>query len=177
MSIEWKDRYPIGEFTAPEWITDELLRSWINDIVELPARLRAAVVGLNDDQLDTPYRDGGWTVRQVIHHVADSHINSYVRFKLALTEDAPTIRSYDEARWAELPDARQLPVEVSLNLLDSMHERWASMLHSFGEEQFSRSFIHPDSGTVSLDIAIGKYSWHGKHHTAHITSLVERMGW
>ncbi|MFB5674588.1 YfiT family bacillithiol transferase [Paenibacillus terreus] len=177
MSVEWKDRYPIGEFEAPDRFTDELLQSWIKDIAELPAKLRAAVEGLDEEQLNTPYRDGGWTVRQVVHHVADSHINSYVRFKLALTEDGPTIRPYDEGRWAELPDARQLPVEVSLSLLDSLHERWTTLLHSFGPEQFNRSFIHPESGEASLETAVGLYSWHGRHHTAHITSLAKRMGW
>jgi uncharacterized damage-inducible protein DinB len=177
MSVEWKDRYPIGEFEAPDQITDELLQSWISDIAALPGQLRAAVEGLNEEQLNTPYRDGGWTVRQVVHHVADSHINSYVRFKLALTEDGPIIKPYDEGQWAELSDARQLPVEVSLSLLDSLHERWTTLLHSFGHEQFIRSFIHPESGVVSLETATGLYSWHGRHHTAHITSLAKRMGW
>ncbi|MDP4095412.1 bacillithiol transferase BstA [Paenibacillus sp. P96] len=176
MSVEWRERYPIGEFEAPDPIPDEMLQGWINDIAELPAKLRAAVKGLDDEQLDTPYREGGWTVRQVVHHVADSHINSYVRFKLALTEELPAIKPYEEGRWAELPDAR-LSVEVSLNLLDSLHERWVTLLRSFEPEQFSRSFVHPESGVISLKNATGMYSWHGMHHTAHITSLTKRMGW
>ncbi|WDM23358.1 YfiT family bacillithiol transferase [Paenibacillus polymyxa] len=171
-------RYPIGSFVVPDTITEEQLIAWIHDIAELPAQLRQAVEGLNEQQLNTPYREGGWTIRQVVHHVADSHMNSYIRFKLALTEDTPTIKPYDEGRWAEIPDARELPLEPSLQLLEGLHERWVTVLRSLGEDQLHRSFIHPESGqTTRLERNIGIYAWHGKHHTAHITSLRERNAW
>ena len=139
--------------------------------------MRAAVAGLTPEQLDTPYRPGGWTVRQVVHHVPDSHINSYVRFKLALTEEEPTIKPYDEARWAKLADTATTPVEVSLTLLDSLHSRWVPLLQSLTEADFARQFRHPELGMVRLDRNLALYAWHGKHHVAHITSLRERMGW
>ncbi|WP_339201680.1 YfiT family bacillithiol transferase [Paenibacillus sp. FSL P2-0322] len=171
-------RYPIGSLVVPDTITEEQLIAWIHDIAELPAQLRQAVEGLNEQQLNTPYREGGWTIRQVVHHVADSHMNSYIRFKLALTEDTPTIKPYDEGRWAEIPDARELPLEPSLQLLEGLHERWVTVLRSLGEDQLHRSFIHPESGrTIRLERNIGIYAWHGKHHTAHITSLRERNAW
>ncbi|WP_318840679.1 YfiT family bacillithiol transferase [Paenibacillus sp. BJ-4] len=171
-------RYPIGPFVVPDTITEEQLLVWVHDIAELPSQLRQAVEGLNEQQLNTPYREGGWTIRQVVHHLADSHMNSYIRFKLALTEDTPTIKPYDEGRWAEIPDARELPLEPSLQLLEGLHKRWVTVLRSLGEEQLHRTFIHPESGqTIRLERNIGIYAWHGKHHTAHITSLRERNAW
>ena len=170
-------RYPIGKFNWEGESSAARREQFINDISELPARLRAAVAGLTDTQLDTPYRDGGWTVRQVIHHVADSHLNSYVRFRLALTEETPTIKGYDEAQWAELEDARRAPVQVSLALLESLHDRWVRLLRSLQPEDFARTLKHSERGLVSLDANLALYSWHSQHHTAHITSLRERMGW
>jgi hypothetical protein len=139
--------------------------------------LRAAAAGLNEDQLSTPYRDGGWTLRQVIHHVPDSHMNAYIRFKLALTENAPTVKAYDEAAWAELADTRDTPIEVSLALLENLHERWVGLLRSMSEADFQKQFRHPDLGLVPLERNLALYAWHGKHHVAHITSLRERRGW
>jgi uncharacterized damage-inducible protein DinB len=166
-------RYPIGKF-----VFDQPHRAeWISDIESLPARLRAALAGLGDAQLDTPYREGGWTVRQLVHHVADSHINAYLRLRFALTEDTPTIKPYFEERWAELADARSLPVEVSLDLLTALHLRWATLLHSLTEEQWARAFDHPDNGRTPLDKALGLYAWHGRHHTAHVTELRRVQGW
>jgi uncharacterized damage-inducible protein DinB len=170
-------RYPIGNFQVDNDITDEKRQVWIRQIAETPARLRAAVVGLSPEQLETPYRPGGWTVRQVVHHVADSHLNSYVRFKLALTEQEPTIKPYDEAQWAELIDGRAAPMEVSLALLDSLHTRWVMLLRSLSPEDFQRKFYHPERGPMNLNTNLSLYAWHGRHHTAHITSLRERMGW
>jgi uncharacterized damage-inducible protein DinB len=152
-------------------------RTWIADVAETPAKLRAAVAGLTAAQLDTPYRPGGWTVRQVVHHVPDSHINAYVRFKLALTEDVPVIKPYDESEWAKLPDTSSTPIEVSLNLLEALHERWVRLLQAMNEAEFARQFRHPEIGTMSLGTYLAGYSWHGKHHVAHITRLRERMGW
>lgn len=170
-------RYPIGEFDASEVITPERRREFIDQIAEAPAKLRAAVSGLTDEQLATPYRPGGWTVRQVVHHIPDSHINSYMRFKLAMTEEQPQIRTYHEERWAELEDGRNAPLEVSLNLLDWLHKRWVLFLRSLSEEDFKKTFQHPEWGLVPLDKAVGLYAWHGRHHVAHITSLRERNGW
>jgi hypothetical protein len=170
-------RYPIGEFSFPEGPTPEQRRVWITEIAETPAKLRAAAGGLTQRQLDTPYRPGGWTVRQVVHHVPESHLNSYVRFKLALTEDAPIIKPYDEARWAETPDVFATPVEVSLTLLESLHQRWVHLLDRMTDADFARSFQHPEIGLVRLDRNLALYAWHGRHHVAHITSLRARMGW
>src|SRR3974377_1434155 len=142
-----------------------------------PKSFRAAVAGLTPQQIDTPYRPGGWTVRQVIHHVPESHLNSYVRFKLALTEDTPIVKTYDEARWAELPDVEHTPVEVSLVLLESLHQRWVHLLELMSESDYARSFRHPELGIVRLDQNLALYAWHGKHHVAHITELRKRMGW
>jgi hypothetical protein len=139
--------------------------------------LRAAVLGLSEEQLDTPYRPGGWTVRQVVHHVPDSHMNAYVRFKLALTEEAPTIKPYAEARWAELPDTRLTPPEVSLTLLDNLHERWVNILRNMTPEDFERRLQHPEKGLLTLDAMLSLYSWHGRHHVAHVNGLRQRMGW
>jgi hypothetical protein len=170
-------RYPIGKFTFDkEPGADEVVRL-IDDIADAPARLRAAVEGLSEQQLDTPYRPGGWTVRQVVHHVPDSHLNSYVRFRLALTEDEPTIKPYDEAQWAELGDARTAPVELSLALLDALHERWVILLRSLSASDLERKFVHPELGEVALIKNVALYSWHGRHHVAHVNSLKERMGW
>jgi uncharacterized damage-inducible protein DinB len=170
-------RYPIGSFKFDGAPTDQDIRQAIGEIAEAPAKLRAAVEGLTPEQLDTPYRPGGWTVRQVVHHLPDSHLNSYCRFKLALTEDEPTIRAYHEDRWAELEEARTAPVEVSLALLESLHRRWVLMLNSLAPADFQRMFRHPDIGMVSLAQNVCLYAWHGRHHAAHITSLRERMGW
>ncbi|HEX8164090.1 MAG TPA: bacillithiol transferase BstA [Pyrinomonadaceae bacterium] len=167
-------RYPVGQFAEDAGASRQDL---IEEIAAAPRRLREAVAGLSAEQLDTPYRPGGWTVRQVVHHVPDSHLNSYVRFKLALTEDEPAIRTYHEELWAELPDSRATPVEVSLALLDSLHERWVILLRSLEEAGFHRTFSHPEWGVVTLDKAVGLYAWHGRHHVAHVTSLRERMGW
>ena len=169
-------RYPIGRFTPPVANTPELRSAQIENIRQLPAKLRHAVSGLNDAQLDTPYRYGGWTVRQLVHHIADSHANSYIRIKLALTEDWPTINAYDEVAWANLPDSK-LPIESSLQLLDGLHTRWAALLESLNEEDFQRGCVHPENGRMNLARVLAVYSWHCLHHTAHITRLRERMGW
>jgi hypothetical protein len=169
-------RYPIGPFQYDGPQTDEQRQGSIDQIAETPARLRAAVEGLSPQQLGTPYRPGGWTVRQVVHHLPDSHLNSYIRFRLALTEDAPTIKPYYEDRWAELDDARHAPIDLSLALLESLHRRWVLLLRSLTAQDFSRTFLHPELGVVSLDMNVSLYAWHGRHHVAHITSLRERMG-
>jgi uncharacterized damage-inducible protein DinB len=149
----------------------------IDDIAATPSRLRAAISGLTAAQLDTPYRDGGWTVRQVVHHVPDSHMNAYVRLKLALTEEEPVIKPYDEQRWAELTDSRDTPIETSVALLDALHARWTTLLRSLSDADFRRRFRHPDHGAVTIDWLVAMYAWHGKHHVGHITSLRERSGW
>jgi len=170
-------RYPIGKFSYAGPLTAEQKRQHLDDIEQTPANLRAAIRGLNDQQLDTPYRDGGWTVRQVIHHVPDSHMNSYIRFKLALTEEEPTIKPYFEDRWAELPEARQAETEVSLALLDSLHKRWILVLRNLNDADWQRTFRHPELGPMTLEKTLALYSWHGRHHVAHITSLREKMSW
>jgi hypothetical protein len=170
-------RYPIGEFHAPAVVDAALRAALIEQIAAAPAALRAAVAGLDAVRLDTPYREDGWTVRQVVHHLPDSHLNAYVRFKLALTEDEPTIRPYDQARWAETPEARTGDVAVSLALLDALHGRWVTLMHSLPEAAFARTFVHPESGLWTLDRLLPLYAWHGRHHVAHITTLRERMGW
>jgi hypothetical protein len=172
-----KLQYPIGKFQYEGVVTAEQRDIWIKEIAEAPQRLRLAVQGLSDSQLDTPYRPDGWTIRQVVHHVADSHMNSYIRFKLALTEDLPTIKPYDEAKWAKLSDSVYLPVEISLQLLDTLHLRWVDVLRSITVEAFNRSFIHPESGETLLAKNLGIYAWHGNHHIAHITNLRDRMDW
>ncbi len=171
-------RYPIGEFAWDGVMTDARRAACVARIAAAPGRLRAAVAGLNDRQLDTPYRPAGWTVRQVVHHVPDSHLNAYTRMRLALTEDTPTIKPYDEARWAELRDARSAPIEVSLALLDALHVRWVSLLHGLGPIECARGVRHPEHGRVmSVDELLALYAWHGEHHTAHVTALRARMGW
>jgi hypothetical protein len=169
--------YPIGRFQRETSLTAERRQSLIDGIARLPRDLRAAVEGLSDSQLDTPYRPEGWTVRQVVHHVPDSHLNAYVRFKLALTEAEPTIKPYDEKQWAELADVKLTPIEVSLSLLESLHTRWTLLLRALEPGAFARTFRHPDLGLLTLDTQLGLYEWHGRHHVAHIVSLRARMGW
>ena len=170
-------RYPIGKFKFEGPTTPEQREELLSQIEQAPSRLRAAVKGLSDQQLDTPYRPEGWTVRQVAHHVPDSHLNAYVRYKLALTEDEPTIKPYAEDRWARLADTRSTPVEVSLAMLDSLHDRWVRLLRSLQAEDWKRAFRHPELGLVSLEKNLALYAWHGRHHVAHVTSLREREGW
>ena len=170
--------YPIGKFAVEGEITAERRAGWIAEIAEVPAQLRAAVKDLTEAQLDTPYRPGGWTVRQVAHHLPDSHLNAYIRFKLALTEDGPTIKPYAEARWAELPDTVGTQVGVSLMLLEALHRRWVVLLKAMDESQWARAFFHPEQKKLlRLDGILAMYAWHGRHHLAHITTLREREGW
>jgi hypothetical protein len=170
-------RYPIGRFDKNINITKEIRKEFINTIEILPLQLRNEVVNLSPQQLDTPYRDGGWTLRQVVHHLPDSHLNAYVRFKLSLTEDNPQIKTYEEHLWAELPDTFKTPIDVSLVLLESLHKRWAVLLKSMTDEQFEKTFQHPEWGNITLSKTLALYAWHGKHHLAHITELKKRMGW
>ena len=170
-------QYPVGRFTAPDEITDALRMSAIAALQALPATMRAAVDGLTDAQLETSYRDGGWTVRQVVHHVADSHMHAYIRVKFALTEQSPTIRPYDEAAWAVLPDVMTVPPQVSLSLIDGIHARWVACLRGLQGEQFAQPFVHPELGPQRLDLSLLRYEWHGRHHVAHITGLRTRLGW
>ena len=170
-------RYPIGPFKFAGSTTEAERQKFLNDIEEAPQALRAAVQGLTREQIETPYRDGGWTVRQVVHHVPESHMNAYIRFKLALTEDEPTIKPYLEDRWAKLEDVPSTPLEVSLSLLDSLHRRWVVLLRSLKPEDWKRSFRHPELGVVSLEKNLALYAWHGRHHVAHVTELRKRMGW
>jgi uncharacterized damage-inducible protein DinB len=170
-------RYPIGKFEMPKEITPALRQSAIGEIAETPAKIRAAVKGLTDSQLETPYRDGGWTVRQVVHHAPDSHMNAYIRLRFALTENAPTIKPYEESAWANLEDAKNAPVDVSLNLLDALHERWVRLLRSLKPEDYARTLIHPEHGVRTVDWLLFLYAWHGRHHTAHITELRKQKGW
>ena len=170
-------RYPIGKFHYEGPATADQRQKFMDDIAHAPSHLRAAVKGLSDQQLDTPYRPEGWTVRQVTHHVPDSHLNAYVRFKLALTEDEPTIKPYAEDRWAKLADTQATPVEVSLTMLDSLHDRWVRLLRSLRPEDWKREFRHPEIGVVTLERNLALYAWHGRHHVAHITGLRERNSW
>ena len=176
-SLQTDLRYPIGKFARPQQINTVQLQEWIGEIEALPENLATAVGGLNDDQLDTRYRPEGWSVRQVVHHLADSHMNSYVRYRLALTEQTPRIKSYDESAWAELPDARTSPIQTSLNLLFALHRRWGLLLRSMSPQQFERDFEHPERGVLRLDTATAMYAWHSRHHVAHITRLRQRSGW
>jgi uncharacterized damage-inducible protein DinB len=179
MNTEDALRYPTGRFHRPgRPLESGERRQMIDSIARTPADIRAAIRGLSDAQLDTPYRPDGWTVRQVVHHVPDSHMNAFIRFKLALTEDTPTIKPYDEAAWAKLSDAKDTPIETSLTLLTSLHERWVGLLRAMSPSDFSRKLNHPDwDAPLSLDVMLALYSWHGPHHTAHITNLRKRMGW
>jgi DinB superfamily len=170
-------RFPIGNLEIPTTVTPALRQSAIATIAATPANFRAAVKGLTDAQLDTPYREGGWTVRQVVHHLPDSHLNAYVRLKLALTESSPTIKPYAEDKWAELADSSSTPIEVSLTLLESLHTRWDVLWRSLKPEDYSRKLIHPDHGERTIDWLVFVYAWHGQHHTAHITELRKRKSW
>ena len=170
-------RYPIGKFSFDGPPDEKQRQTLIQDIEQLPVAMRAAVQGLSPQQIETPYRDGGWTVLQVVHHVPESHMNAYIRFKLALTEDTPTIKPYMENRWARLRDVQSTPLEVSLSLLDAVHSRWVYFLRSLEARDWKRSFNHPESGMVPLEKNLALYSWHGRHHVAHITELRKKMGW
>jgi DinB superfamily len=171
-------RYPVGQFRFDGVTDDQRRQLWIDEIAATPGHMRSAVAGLSPAQLDTPYRTGGWTVRQVVHHVPDSHMNAYVRVKLALTESQPTIKPYEEARWAELPDSRTGSIELSLALLEALHQRWVLLLRSLTGPDYERGFIHPEhSRAIGLDEVLAMYAWHGRHHVAHITSLRAREGW
>lgn len=170
-------KFPVGKFEWSGSNSDADRIRYIAQIAETPANLRAAVNGLSDEQLDTPYRPGGWTVRQVVHHLPDSHMNAYVRFKLAVTEDQPVIKTYDEARWAELADAKTGPIEISLTLLDSLHGRWTAFLKSLPSKDFARTVNHPELGTVELEKYVALYAWHSRHHVAHVMELRKRNGW
>ena len=169
--------YPIGTFDFQQPVPPESRLDLIDQIAATPSRVREALYGLTDAQLDTPYRPGGWTVRQVVHHLADSHMTSYLRFRFALTEADPPAKGYDQATWAELPDARSAPVENSLEILDGLHKRWVALLRSMGPEDFARTFRHSELGPLRLDTNLALYAWHGRHHVAHITGLRQRMGW
>lgn len=170
-------RYPIGRFTPDANPTPESRARHIGEITALPQRLRKAVNGLSDSQLNTPYREGGWTVRQLLHHVPDSHMNAYIRCKLALTEDSPTIKPYDQEAWANLADSALTPVEVSLSLLEAIHTRWVNLLRSLQPEDFQRKFNHPETGVQTVDSTVALYAWHSNHHLGHVTALRERMKW
>jgi uncharacterized damage-inducible protein DinB len=170
-------QFPIGTFVEDRAVTPDKRKAWIAEIAAAPAALRAAVSGLSDRQLDTPYRPGGWTVRQVLHHVPDSHMNAYCRYKFALTENNPTIKPYDEAAWATVADTPRTPPEVSLALLDALHRRWVVLLESLTADDFARPLQHPEKGPITLDWMLQLYAWHGRHHVAHITELRKREDW
>ena len=170
-------RYPIGEFTGLSDVTTDQRRALIGEIAAAPSALRSAAAGLGNAQLDTPYRPDGWSVRQVVHHVPESHMNAYVRFKLALTEETPTIKTYDQAAWSTLADTARTPIEVSLTLLEALHRRWTILLESMDAADYQKRLVHPDHGPVSLEWMLQLYAWHGRHHAAHITELRKREGW
>ena len=177
-SVSADPRYPIGKYSPPAELDAAFVETSMSAIDALPGELRAAVAGLDRAQLDTPYRDGGWTVRQVVHHLVDSHTNAFVRHRLAVTEENPTIRPYDEARWAELPEMRVADPELSLRLIDALHARWLVYLRALPASAFSRTFVHPEAElTMRLDWSVGMYAWHGRHHTAQITALRKARGW
>ena len=170
-------RYPIGKFTRVSSLTPDERATCIDQVAAAPGQFRRAVTGLTPAQLDTPYRDGGWTVRQLVHHLPDSHMNAYVRFKLGLTEDAPAVKTYEEKDWAQTPEVTVTPVDVSLALLDALHARWVTLLRAMTPSQFARTITHPEWGTPTLDAMLALYAWHGRHHTVHVTALRERMAW
>jgi len=170
-------QYPIGKFNYAGPLTAAQRAQCIDDIAATPKNLRAAAAGLSPEQIETPYRDGGWSIRQVLHHVPESHMNAFLRFKWALTEDQPNIKAYKEAEWAKTPDVAKTPVETSLTLLDALHERWVNLLRSMSPADFDRKLNHPENGPMTLDKMLALYSWHGKHHAAHITGLKQRKGW
>jgi hypothetical protein len=171
-------QYPIGRYARPASIDSKTLDGYIATIEQFPQKLKHACAHLNDEQLDTPYRTQGWTIRQVVHHCADSHMNAYIRFKLALTEETPVIKPYKQANWAELPESKTLPIQPSLTIIQGLHERWAIMLRSLDQKQWALGYVHPEQGReIKLDEAAGSYAWHGEHHLAHITGLKQRQGW
>lgn len=170
-------RFPVGRFAPDDAVTPEKRARWIDEVERLPGEIRKAVSGLTDTQLDTPYRDGGWTVRQVVHHLPDSHVHAYIRFKWTLTEHEPPVRAYDEKAWAELPESRGGRIEPSLALLESVHARWLMTLRAMTPSDFERALMHSENGRVTLDRMLQLYAWHGRHHAAHITALRERSGW
>ncbi|MEX2110893.1 MAG: putative metal-dependent hydrolase [Gemmatimonadaceae bacterium] len=170
-------RYPVGRFTMGGPAAEPEHPRLIGEIAATPGALRSAVAGLSRDQIETPYRPGGWTVKQVVHHLPDSHLNAYARFKLALTEDEPTIKTYDEAKWAELSDSQRVPIDVSLDLLDALHMRWVALLRGMDAADYRRGLKHPERGLMTLSQLLGLYAWHGRHHVAHITALRSREGW
>lgn len=170
-------RYPVGRFKPESPPSERTIENCIDAIASLPEELSQAVRGLSEDQLATPYRPNGWTMRQVVHHVADSHVNAVVRIKLALTEGNPTLKAYDEARWAELADVRETPIQVSLDLIAALHARWVRLLISLGPDELKRPYVHPESGPGHVEYLVQMYAWHGRHHVAHITSLRARQGW
>jgi uncharacterized damage-inducible protein DinB len=176
MNLE-KLKYPIGRYQVADNINKTSIDNWIKEIESLPQRLTDAVKGLKLDHLRTPYRPDGWTVQQVVHHIADSHMNSYIRFKLALTEDKPMIKPYDEKLWAELPDSKLTDLSVSLDLIKALHKRWAILLKQLSKEELDKEFLHPESGMKKLNETICHYAWHGNHHLAQITFLKQRMNW
>ncbi len=171
-------RYPIGKVKLPEVITPKHIKAWISILEETPEKLKYLVRNLNEKQLDTPYRDGGWTIRQVLHHLVDSHMNSYIRFKWTLTEEEPVIKAYFEERWADLADTKDAPVDLALQALEALHAKWTYLLQGLNPDQLKRCFIHPESNSkVSLEQNIGIYAWHSEHHIAHIEQLMKRQGW
>ena len=170
-------QYPVGRFSAPEHITSAMRNHAIDEIALLPIALGSAVRDLTPAQIETAYRDGGWTVREVVHHVADSHMHAYIRTKFALTEESPTIRPYDEAAWSTLPDVAAVPIAVSLSLVEGIHARWVACLRGMQDAQFLRPFVHPELGPQQIDLSLLRYAWHGRHHTAHISALRSRMAW
>ena len=170
-------RFPIGQFADPGAITEGHVNTWLQDLAALPGDLRRTVTPLSDTQLDTPYRPGGWAVRQVVHHLPDSHLNCLLRFRWALTEERPVIKPYDEAAVAELPDYRSAPIGHSLDLLDALHARWVDLVRSLNRDQLQRTFVNPESGESTLARTVGVYAWHGRHHLAHIERLIERENW
>ena len=172
-----EQKYPIGNFEPPQEITEEVFREYIRRVKTFPRKLQEEVNRLSDSQLDTPYREGGWTLRQVIHHCADSHANAVTRIKLALTEEVPTIKPFDQERWAELPDSKHTPIEPALQMLTGIHRRWAALLEEMSQQQLQRSFIHPENGEGRIGELIAFFAWHGEHHLAHITSLKRAKGW
>lgn len=171
-------KYPIGQVHIPENITRSTIENWINDIAHFPLKLESLVKGLTEEQLDTPYRDGGWTVRQTVHHCGDSHVNSYIRFKWTMTEDQPTIKAYFEDRWAEIFDTKEAPIELALNFIHALHAKWVYLLKGLTDDDLNKTFIHPESGDiVSLKKNIAIYAWHCNHHYAHIENLLKRKNW
>lgn len=170
-------KYPIGRFQYKGPYTEEQKRQFIKEIAETPEELKKAIKNLSDEQFATPYRPEGWTVRQVVNHMTDSHMNAFIRFKLALTEQNPGIKPYDQDKWVNLADTLNSPVEISINLLDALHQKWVILLNSLSAEDYKRTYMHPESGNTSLEKVLGMYAWHGKHHLAHITGLKKRMGW